>query len=258
MSHSDHVSTSDLGPVIVTGGSRGIGAATVEALTKAGRSVAFSYASNDTAANALCDKIAADGGKALAVKGDAADPAAVDHLFKTCRDKLGPATGLFANAGISGPYCTLEHLSLADLQRVMEVNVTGTFLAAQAAIREMTANENQKGGAIVFMSSRAAQLGGGGEWVHYAASKGAVDSMTVGLANEVGPLGIRVNAVSPGLIETELHASSVLSDRLKQKSPHVPLGRSGTAEEVAETVCWLLSDKASYVSGAILNVAGGR
>ena len=195
MSRSDYASFSDLGPVVVTGGSRGIGAATVAALTKAGRPVAFSYASNDAAATALCDKIAADGGRALAVKGDAADPSAVDHLFTTCREQLGPVTGLFANAVISGPYCTLEQLPLADLQRVMEVNVTGTFLAAQAAIREMTANDNQTGGAIVFMSSRAAQLGGGGEWLHYAASKGAVDSLTVGLANEVGHLGIRVNAV---------------------------------------------------------------
>lgn len=249
MSHADQ------GPVIVTGGSRGIGAAAVEALARAGRPVVFSYASNDAAAQALCTRVEAAGGTAVARKGDAADPVAVEDLFATCRDRFGPVTGLFANAGITGPAGRLADLSMSDLRRVLDVNVLGTFLAAQAAVRDMTSGA---GGAIVLMSSRAAQLGGGGEWLHYGASKGAIDSLTVGLAREVGAQGIRVNAVAPGLIDTEIHAAAGLGERLAQKGAEVPLGRSGSAEEVAETVRWLLSDAASYVSGTILRVSGGR
>lgn len=247
----------DPGPVVVTGGSRGIGAATVETLARAGRPVAFSYVANDAAAQALCQRITDAGGQSIACKGDASDPAAVDDLFQACRDRFGPPTGLFANAGITGPACRLETLELADLRRVVEVNLIGTFLAAQAAVREMSA-PGGAGGSIVLMSSRAAQLGGAGEWLHYAASKGAVDSLTVGLSREAGPQGIRVNAVAPGLIDTEIHAAAGLGDRLQNMKSNVPVGRIGTAQEVADAVCWLLSNSSAYVSGTVVQVSGGR
>ena len=247
----------DQGPVIVTGGSRGIGAATVKALAWAGRPVAFSYVTDDQAAEKVCEGVTEAGGKCVAFKGDVTDPAAVDGLFALCRERLGPPTGLFANAGITGPAGRLENLDVADLRRVLDINVVGSFLAAKAAIREMTGGVAE-GGAIVLMSSRAAQLGGAGEWLHYAASKGAIDSLTIGLANEVGPKGIRVNAVSPGLIDTDIHAPAGGRDRLDKLKSFVPIGRIGTADEVADTVCWLLSSKSAYVSGTILKVSGGR
>jgi NAD(P)-dependent dehydrogenase (short-subunit alcohol dehydrogenase family) len=243
------VSHSDLGPVIVTGGSRGIGAATVRALSALGRPVVFSYASNTAAADALCAEL---DGQVIAIKADVTDPATPALLFDRCEAAFGPATGLFANAGITGPATKITDLSLADLTRVIETNLIGCFLTVQEGARRMA------GGAMVLMSSRAAELGGGGEWVHYAASKGAINAMTKGLARELGPRGIRVNAVAPGLIDTEIHAAAGLADRLITKRAEVPLGRIGTAAEVAETVVWLLSDRASYVTGTIVDVSGGR
>lgn len=244
------VSHSDLGPVIVTGGSRGIGAATVRALVALGRPVVFSYASNDAAATALCDGL---GRQVRALKADAGDPATPARLFDLCATEFSPATGLFANAGITGPASKITDLALDDLRRVIETNLIGVFLSAQEGARRMGS-----GSAMVLMSSRAAELGGGGEWVHYAASKGAINAMTKGLARELGPKGIRVNAVAPGLIDTEIHAAAGLGDRLAQKRGDVPLGRIGTADEVAETVTWLLSDGAAYVSGTIVDIGGGR
>jgi NAD(P)-dependent dehydrogenase (short-subunit alcohol dehydrogenase family) len=243
------VSHSDLGPVIVTGGSRGIGAATVRALSALGRPVVFSYASNTAAADALCAEL---DGQVIAIKADVTDPATPALLFDRCEAAFGPATGLFANAGITGPATKITDLSLADLTRVIDTNLIGCFLTVQEGARRMA------GGAMVLMSSRAAELGGGGEWVHYAASKGAINAMTKGLARELGPRGIRVNAVAPGLIDTEIHAAAGLADRLITKRAEVPLGRIGTAAEVAETVVWLLSDRASYVTGTIVDVSGGR
>jgi NAD(P)-dependent dehydrogenase (short-subunit alcohol dehydrogenase family) len=243
------VSHSDLGPVIVTGGSRGIGAATVRALSALGRPVVFSYASNTAAADALCAEL---DGQVIAIKADVTDPATPALLFDRCEAAFGPATGLFANAGITGPATKITDLSLADLTRVIDTNLIGCFLTVQEGARRMA------GGAMVLMSSRAAELGGGGEWVHYAASKGAINAMTRGLARELGPRGIRVNAVAPGLIDTEIHAAAGLADRLITKRAEVPLGRIGTAAEVAETVVWLLSDRASYVTGTIVDVSGGR
>jgi glucose 1-dehydrogenase len=243
------VSHSDLGPVIVTGGSRGIGAATVRALSALGRPVVFSYASNTAAADALCAEL---DGQVIAIKADVTDPATPALLFDRCEAAFGPATGLFANAGITGPASQITDLALADLTRVIDTNLIGSFLTVQEGARRMS------GGAMVLMSSRAAELGGGGEWVHYAASKGAINAMTKGLARELGPRGIRVNAVAPGLIDTEIHAAAGLADRLITKRAEVPLGRIGTAAEVAETVVWLLSDRASYVTGTIVDVSGGR
>lgn len=252
------MSNSEAGPVVITGGSRGIGAATVLALTRAGRPVAFSYASKDQAAQDLTGRVLSEGGRAVAVKGDVTDPDAVEHLFKTCTREFGPPTGVFANAGITGPAGRFEDLPAETLRRVLDVNITGAGMTVQAATRAMSKAHGGSGGAIVMMSSRAAALGGANEWIHYAASKGAIDSMTVGFAKELGADGIRVNAVAPGLIDTEIHAAAGVADRLQTKTKDVPLGRIGTAEEVAEAVTWLLSDAASYVSGAILNISAGR
>lgn len=240
-------------PVVVTGGSRGIGAATVELMAGRGHPVVFSYASNDGAAQALCDRVAQVGGRAIACKGDVAEAVAIERLFSICVERFGSPGGVFANAGITGPACGLADLSVQDLRRVLAVNVEGSFLTAQAALRNM-----HGGGSIVLMSSRAARIGGAGEWIHYAASKGAIDTLCIGLARETGPMGIRVNAVAPGLIETDIHASAGRGDRLKTAGESVPLGRTGRAEEVARTVAWLLSDEASYVSGTIVDVGGGR
>ncbi|MDR9394889.1 MAG: SDR family oxidoreductase [Roseovarius sp.] len=252
------MSHSETGPVVVTGGSRGIGAATVLALAQAGRPVVFSYASSSEAAQALTDRVHAAGGTALGVQGDVADDAAATTLFEVCRERFGVPTGVFANAGITGPSTRLEELAPADLRRVLDVNVTGTVLTVQAATRVMSTRHGGAGGAMVLMSSRAAALGGGNEWIQYAASKGAVNSMTVGLAKELGGEGIRVNAVAPGLIDTEIHAAAGLADRLATKAADVPLGRIGRADEVAAAVAWLLSDAASYVSGMILDISAGR
>lgn len=252
------MSHSETGPVVVTGGSRGIGAATVLSLARSGRPVVFSYASNSDAAEALIDHVQAAGGTALAVQGDVANEDAIKHLFDVCQQKFGVPTGVFANAGITGPSTRLEDLAPADLRRVIDVNVTGTALTVQAATLRMSTRHGGPGGAMVLMSSRAAALGGGNEWIHYAASKGAINSMTVGLAKELGQDGIRVNAVAPGLIDTEIHAAAGLTNRLETKANEVPLGRIGRADEVAEAVSWLLSDAASYISGAILDISAGR
>lgn len=252
------MSHSESGPVVVTGGSRGIGAATVLALARSGRPVAFSYASNTKAADALIHQVKEAGGDAVAVQGDVTDEQAITALFDACHARFGAPTGVFANAGITGPASRLEALSPTDLRRVLDVNVTGTALTVQAATRRMSTQHGGAGGSIVLMSSRAAALGGANEWIHYAASKGAINAMTIGLAKELGGDGIRVNAVAPGLIDTEIHASAGLADRLATKAKDVPLGRIGRADEVAAAVAWLLSDAASYISGAILDISAGR
>lgn len=252
------MSLSDTGPVVVTGGSRGIGAAAVLSLAQRGRPVVFSYASKAEAAQALIDRVKAAGGTALAVQGDVANEEAISTLFEVCRKNFGVPTGIFANAGVTGPSTRLEDLDPADLRRVLDVNVIGTALTVQAATRLMSIRRGGAGGAMVLMSSRAAALGGGNEWIQYAASKGAVNSMTIGLAKELGGDGIRVNAVAPGLIDTEIHAAAGLADRLTAKAKDVPLGRIGRADEVAAAVSWLLSGAASYVSGEILDISAGR
>jgi glucose 1-dehydrogenase len=252
------MATSERGTVIVTGGSRGIGAAAVAALCAAGRPVAFSYLSSDAAADRLCGQVGAAGGRVLAVRADVAEAEGVELLFRRCTEAFGPPTGVFANAGITGPATRLGEVATGDLRRVIEVNLLGALLTARAAVRAMSTARGGGGGAIVLMSSRAAKLGGAGEWVHYAATKGAIDSMAVGLAREVGAEGIRVNAVAPGLIDTEIHAAAGLADRLERKAGEVPLGRIGAPAEVAQAVVWLLSDAASYVSGTVVDVSGGR
>jgi NAD(P)-dependent dehydrogenase (short-subunit alcohol dehydrogenase family) len=234
---------------IVTGGSRGIGAATVRALVRAGYAVAINYARDAASATALVDELTSAGARAIAVAGDVAEEEAVVALFRQTRDSLGPVTALVNNAGITGPTGPVSALATADLKRVFDVNVIGTILCAREAVRMM-----EPGGAIVNVSSIAARIGSAGEYVDYAASKAAVDTFTIGLAREVASRGIRVNAVAPGLIETEIHEAGRL-DRLRGA---VPLGRIGTADEVAAAICWLLSAQASYVTGSILEIGGGR
>ncbi|MFN3685582.1 SDR family oxidoreductase [Salinarimonas sp.] len=246
------------GVLVITGGSRGIGAATAEMAAKAGYAVAFNYAESVDAADALLARIRAAGGRAIAVRGDVTDEGAIEALFDEAQAAFGPVTALFNNAGITGPIGRLADLDLSDLRRVMEINVIGSVLAARAAVRRMSTARGGAGGAIVNMSSRASEIGGGGEFVHYGASKGAIDTLTVGLAREVGGEGIRVNAVAPGLIETEIHARAGAGDRVARLMPGVPMGRPGKPEEVASVVLWLMSDAASYVTGTVVKIGGGR
>ncbi len=242
------------GAVLVTGGSRGIGAAVCRMLGAAGHAVAVNYVRDAAAAQAVCAEVTAAGGRAIAVQGDMAAEADILRVFAETDAAFGPLGGLVCNAGITGAVCRVDSVTEAELQRVLAVNVIGPFLCAREAVRGMSTARGGQGGAIVNISSRAAGLGGGGEWVHYAASKGAVDSFTIGLAREVAGEGIRVNGVAPGLIDTELQ----YGDRLARMVPGVPMARAGTTAEVAEAIVWLLSPAASYITGTILQVSGGR
>jgi NAD(P)-dependent dehydrogenase (short-subunit alcohol dehydrogenase family) len=244
--------------LIVTGGSRGIGAATARLAAARGYGVCLGYRGRHDAAERVLEVIRQDGGRATAVQGDTADELDVTRLFEACERELGPVTHLVNNAGITGPVCRVDAVRVDDLRRVMDVNVIGYFLCAREAVRRLSTRHGGQGGAIVNVSSRAAALGGANEWVHYAASKGATDTLTIGLAREVAGEGIRVNAVSPGLIDTDIHAAAGQPDRLRRLTPGVPLGRPGRAEEVAEAILYLLSDAASYVTGVCLDVGGGR
>jgi NAD(P)-dependent dehydrogenase (short-subunit alcohol dehydrogenase family) len=245
-------------PVIVTGGSRGIGAACVRLAAKAGHPVVLSYAARADAAEKLVAEIEAAGGQALAVHGDVACEEDVLRLFRAADKRFGPPGGLVNNAGIVQRQERVETMSAAVLERLMAVNVIGSILCAREAILRMSTARGGSGGAIVNLSSVAARLGAPNEYVGYAASKGAIDSFTVGLAREVGAEGIRVNAVRPGLIATDIHASGGDAGRLERLRPSIPMRREGTPEEVAEAILWLLSDAASYVSGTILEVTGAR
>jgi NAD(P)-dependent dehydrogenase (short-subunit alcohol dehydrogenase family) len=245
------------GVLIVTGGSRGIGAATSLLAAEQGYAVVVNYAGNVDAAEAVVATIHGKGGEAIAVRGDVSLPEDVEHIFKAA-DRLGQLTGLVNNAGIVGRTSRVEGLDAERIARILAVNVTGSFLCAIAAIRRMSTKHGGQGGSIVNLSSAAAKLGGANSYVDYAAAKGAIDTFTTGLALEVAGEGIRVNAVRPGLIETEIHASGGEPDRAQRLASQVPMGRPGTAEEVAKAIMWLLSPDSSYSTGTVVTVSGGR
>ncbi|MER6120021.1 SDR family oxidoreductase [Streptomyces sp. NPDC001743] len=237
---------------VVTGGSRGIGAAVCTRLAADGHHIALGYRSDAAAAEAVAAAVRETGRRCVAVRVDTTEEAGVDRLFETAAAELGPVTGLVNNAGVSGPLGPLAEADAEGLRRALDVNVVGYLLCARRAVRDMAGSG---GGAIVNMSSAAATLGSPGEYVHYAAAKAAVDAMTIGLSKEVAAAGIRVNAVAPGIIRTGFHAHP---ERPDKAASAIPLGRPGQPEEIAGAVAWLLSDDASYATGAILRVAGGR
>ncbi|MDE2469249.1 MAG: SDR family oxidoreductase [Bradyrhizobium sp.] len=243
--------------VIITGGSRGIGRATALAAAARGFRVVVGYASNEAAAKQVVGAIEAKNGTAIAVKCDVAKESDILALFKAA-DAFGVLGALVNNAGIVGPSMRVEDMSFERIQRMMAVNVTGSILCAREAVKRMSTRNGGKGGVIVNLSSVAAKLGSPNTYVDYAASKGAIDSFTVGLGHEVADEGIRVAAIRPGLIDTEIHASGGEPDRAHRLSQTVPMKRVGTAEEIANAIVWLMSDDASYVTSAILDVSGGR
>ena len=239
---------------IITGGSRGIGAATARLSAAAGHAVCVNYRDNEAAAQAVVAEVEKAGTKAIAVQADTSVEADVVRLFEAAESDLGPITGLVNNAGVHGPRGRLEALSVEEISHVLAVNVTGYFICAREAIKRMSTKHGGKGGAIVNISSGAAKLGGPGEGVLYSASKGAVNSLTIGLSQEVAGEGIRVNAVAPGLTRTDMPSP----DKLETLGPGIPIGRIAEPEEIAEAVMWLLSEKASYTTGANIRVGGGR
>jgi NAD(P)-dependent dehydrogenase (short-subunit alcohol dehydrogenase family) len=244
--------------LLVTGGSRGIGAATARLAAARGYAVCLSFRSHAAAADAVVADIGKAGGEAIAVEADVASEADVQRLFEQCDRRFGRLRALVNNAGILERQMRLDEMEVDRVQRVLATNVLGSFLCAREAVRRMSTRYGGSGGAIVNVSSMAATLGAPGEYVDYAASKGAIDSMTVGLAREVAAEGIRVNAVRPGVIYTDIHASGGEPGRVDRIKSSVPMRRGGTAEEVAQAILWLLSDEASYSTGTFIDISGGR
>ena len=253
MSNSDA-----LGTIIVTGASRGIGAAVARLAAERGYGVAVNFATGADDAAEVVRQIISAGGRAVAIQADVAIEESVMRLFVSAERELGPIKALVNNAAITGGFARVDSVSAKALTEVMAVNVCGAILCAREAVRRMSTRHGGNGGAIVNISSRAAHIGSAGEWVHYAASKGSIDSFTIGLAREVATEGIRVNAVAPGLIETGLHAANGAPDRLQRLMGSIPMGRAGLPAEVAEGVLWLLSPAASYTTGTIFEIGGGR
>jgi len=244
--------------LLVTGGSRGIGAACARLAAEHGYDVCINYVNNREAADGVAKDVAATGQRGIVVQADVAKQADIERLFKEVDNQLGTLDALVNNAGIVGPNGPISRLNEDWLNKLWQINITGMILCAKEAVARMSTDNGGKGGAIVNMSSAAARMGGGGAFIDYAASKGAIDTLNHGLAQELAPQGIRVNAIRPGLIDTEIHASMGNGDRVAELGPSVPMGRAGTAEEVAETALWLISEQASYVTDSIVDVAGGR
>lgn len=244
--------------LLVTGGSRGIGAATALLAASKGYAVAINYTANSLAADEVVRQIRAAGGTAITVQADVAQEDQVLAMFEKVDAKLGRLTALVNNAGVVDTTQRIDEQSLARWRRMFEINVFGTLLCAREAVRRMSTRHGGTGGAIVNLSSVAATLGAAGQYVDYAAAKGAVDVFTVGLAREVAAEGVRVNAVRPGVIDTEIHASGGQPGRAQRLASQIPLQRPGTAQEVANAIVWLLSGEASYATGSILDVTGGR
>lgn len=247
----------DGGHIFVTGGSRGIGAAVVERAAAEGYRICINYRRDRTAAEALQARVAARGGEAMIHAADVADEAAVVAMFAAIDRRFGPLTHLVNNAAVLETQMRVADMDAARLQRVLACNVIGSFLCCREAIRRMSVRHGGRGGVIVNVSSAAARLGSAGEYVDYAASKGAIDTLTTGLAKEVAPEGIRVNAVRPAFIQTDMHASGGEPGRVERIAPQLPMRRGGQPGEVAETIVWLLSEAASYVCGAHIDMAGG-
>ena len=247
------------GPVLlVTGGSRGIGAAVSTLAAEKGWRVAVNYASNKEAADAVVNSIIARGGEAVAIKGDVGVAGDIAAMFEAVDRHFGRLDGLVNNAGIVDQPQRVDEMSVERIERMMRINITGSVLCAAEAVRRMSTRHGGKGGAIVNISSMAVIIGSPSQYVDYAASKAAIDTFTIGLAREVATEGVRVNAIRPGIIDTDIHASGGLPDRARDMAPSIPMQRPGTAGEVADAVLYLLSSNSSYVTGAIMNVSGGR
>jgi len=244
--------------LLVTGGSRGIGAAVALLAAAKGYAVAVNYASNAKAADQVVDAITSKGGRAIAVQADVARESQIIDMFATIDRELGPLTALVNNAGVVDVAARVDEMSLARLERMFDINVIGAIVCAREAVRRMSTKHGGHGGAIVNVSSAASRLGSPGQYVDYAAAKGAIDAFTIGLAKEVAAEGIRVNAVRPGLIETGIHASGGIPDRVRQLQHLVPMQRGGSAQEVAQAIVWLLSPEASYTTMSLVDVSGGR
>ena len=244
--------------LLVTGGGRGIGAATARLAARQGWAVAVNYTANSLAADEVVRAIRAEGGTAMSVQADVADEDQVLAMFAKIDAKLGRLHGLVNNAGVVDVTARVDEMSVARWRRMFDINVIGSMLCAREAVRRMSTKHGGEGGSIVNLSSAASRLGSAGQYVDYAAAKGAIDAFTIGLAREVGGEGVRVNAVRPGLIETEIHASGGLPDRVRDLKHQVPMQRGGQADEVAQAIVWLLSDAASYTTMTLMDVSGGR
>ena len=244
--------------LLITGGSRGIGAAAAILAAQRGWDVAVNYARDAAAAEAVAEQVHALGRRALVIQADVADEAQVLAMYATVDKEFGALNGLVNNAGVVDRPARVDEMSLQRLKRMFAINLTGSFLCAREAVKRMSTKHGGAGGVIVNLSSAAARLGSPGQYVDYAAAKAGIDTFTLGLAREVATEGIRVNAVRPGIIDTDIHASGGLPDRVKQTAPMVPMQRAGSAEEVAQAIVWLLSQESSYTTGAVIDVTGGR
>jgi NAD(P)-dependent dehydrogenase (short-subunit alcohol dehydrogenase family) len=244
--------------LLVTGGSRGIGAAVCGLGARDGYDVAVNYAGRADAAEAVAVEVRAAGRRAITIRADIADEAAVAAMFDRCAAEIGPVEAFVSNAGIIHPAAPLADIPVAEIRRVVEVDLTAHLICCREAVRRMSTSRGGTGGAIVLMSSMASELFGAGGFIPYGAAKGGIDVLTIGLGKEVAGQGIRVTGLRPGLIDTEIQHDTGIADRIGRFGPTVPIGRAGTADEVAEAVLWLLSDKASYVTATVFNVSGGR